>query len=184
MNILRLFPLIALVTPLLSTVAPAHEFFVLLVAGPDTNQTDIYDGFRLATTERDGHENETSDGHLGGLDVQISLDVSEGPASEVGQRSEPPDFVVATGQLARAEWLQTRTKDLGAVFVGVPEITTKMQADFLRQGFSDRFSVAYFRPASLTVTESYIAARLIDLAVRSQDDVAERDALEQIISAY
>ena len=55
--------------------AKAHSFGVALVTQaavvsgvPDQ---EIRRGFMLATRERDSHANETSDGHLGGLDVYV-----------------------------------------------------------------------------------------------------------------
>ena len=63
----------------------AHSFNVALLAsvsgpmaGPGKNARD---GFMLATTERDSHPDQESDGHLGGLDVYVTLiDPRHGPA--------------------------------------------------------------------------------------------------------
>ncbi len=60
----------------MGTSASAHEFTAgLHVAGlgSETRLAEIVAGFLLAADERDGHEGETSDGHLGGVDVQVLL---------------------------------------------------------------------------------------------------------------
>jgi hypothetical protein len=54
----------------------AHEFTVAIVGDgladdPATHVAEVVRGFILATDENDGHAFETSDGHLGGRDVQI-----------------------------------------------------------------------------------------------------------------
>lgn len=64
----------------------AHSFKVALVAtvsGPMAGPgKQARDGFMLATTERDGHPDQESDGHLGGLDVYVTLiDPRHSPAS-------------------------------------------------------------------------------------------------------
>ena len=55
----------------------AHSFKVALVAsvsGPKAGPgKHARDGFMLATTERDSHPDQESDGHLGGLDVYVTL---------------------------------------------------------------------------------------------------------------
>ena len=70
MFVLGLMPLQAL----LAQSAQAHEFVVTIRAvGADRDLVlaDALRGFLLATKERDGHPDETSNGHLGGLDVYI-----------------------------------------------------------------------------------------------------------------
>ena len=55
----------------------AHSFKVALVAsvsGPKAGPgKHARDGFMLATTQRDSHPDQESDGHLGGLDVYVTL---------------------------------------------------------------------------------------------------------------
>lgn len=84
----------------LSGPALAHEFTAaLLVIGEnrETRLAEAVRGFLIAADERDGHENETSDGHLGGVDVHI-LPLPSDAASLVtglsGVPVDPPDVVV------------------------------------------------------------------------------------------
>ena len=58
----------------MSGVASAHSSTAaLLVVGEDREASlaEAVRGFLLAADERDGHANETSDGHLGGVDVHV-----------------------------------------------------------------------------------------------------------------
>ena len=58
----------------MSGIASAHSFTAaLLVVGEDREASlaEAVRGFLLAADERDGHANETSDGHLGGVDVHV-----------------------------------------------------------------------------------------------------------------
>jgi len=62
---------------LVATSAEAHRFNVALIApasgwNSPIGQT-IFKRFMVGTTERDGHADEESDGHLGGLDVYVTL---------------------------------------------------------------------------------------------------------------
>ncbi len=60
---------------LAATPALAHSFrmaLLLPLTGADAAVgRQAVKGFLLATRERDGHPDETSDGHLGGLDVYV-----------------------------------------------------------------------------------------------------------------
>ncbi len=143
----------------------AHAFNVLLLGSTSENYTDVYDAFRLATKERDGHANEESDGHLGGLDVYI-LTASDD--------TTVADIVVVIGPKAMEPALRLGVEARGGVFLGVQNTSAKMQADFLENvAFPDSAAEA-----------SYIAARMIDVAVRSQAGVEDRAALVQILSQY
>ncbi len=70
--------------------ALAHRFGVALViplSGAAAAQgRRIRDGFMLATGERDSHPDQESDGHLGGLDVYVTLVDSAGNmAADIGR---------------------------------------------------------------------------------------------------
>ena len=97
----------------------AHSFnlgLVIPMSGPglDSGQQAL-DGFMLATTEQDGHPDETSDGHLGGLDSHV-LKVDSGVDSalmlksldNLMQKSEP---IFVTGLLS-VETTELITKSL------------------------------------------------------------------------
>ena len=50
----------------------AHYFDVAIVVPPGDGQAAMQ-AFLLASAERDGHPDETSDGHLGGLDSHVTI---------------------------------------------------------------------------------------------------------------
>ena len=66
--------IVALALALPAATAHAHSFSLAVLAGGEDAATQLNSavkGILLATKERDGHADETSDGHLGGLDVFI-----------------------------------------------------------------------------------------------------------------
>ena len=59
---------------LAANAAAAHEFTAALYMTGEMREArlaEAVNGFLLAADERDGHSDETSDGHLGGVDVQV-----------------------------------------------------------------------------------------------------------------
>ena len=76
------FLILALVVgiALTPTAALAHRFNVALVIPPSDQGRLIQQGLMLATTERDSHPDEESDGHLGGLDVYVTVTDGKGAA--------------------------------------------------------------------------------------------------------
>ncbi|MEQ8357747.1 MAG: hypothetical protein RH942_19590 [Kiloniellaceae bacterium] len=183
--------------PWASGVALAHSFRVALVApgGPDSDAVlaSAYRGFRLATRERDGHANEESDGHLGGLDVYIGMvefsaeaAAARTPGGEVGAAA--PDIVVAIG--VPAELAPLRAAGGGdAVLLEpgkVPNAAAWRQEPTLggaAGSFQQRFSDAYGSAPDGWAAQGYDAARRIDLAIRPLGGVADRAALTRGLAA-
>ena len=87
----------------MSGVASAHSFTAaLLVVGEDREASlaEAVRGFLLAADERDAHANETSDGHLGGVDVHVlplPRDAAALVEGLIGNPTEPGDVVVVFG---------------------------------------------------------------------------------------
>lgn len=66
---------LALILSLTAAPAMAHEFELLLLAPPDAPEAVLEQmraAFLIASHERDNHPDETSEGHLGGMDVQLT----------------------------------------------------------------------------------------------------------------
>jgi len=92
---------------LIKNPAAAHRFNVALLAtvsGPMALPgKQARDGFMLATTERDAHPDQESDGHLGGLDVYVNvIDPRQSTAAAraaIGKLIDQGgiDFVIAAG---------------------------------------------------------------------------------------
>ena len=164
--------ILALMLAPLAQSAVAHSFSVLLVSPAGAAQGGAYNGFRLATKERDGHADEESDGHLGGLDVYITPDSGDGP--------ENTDLVVRIGTKADS----AASQDI--ILISLPEIPANA-TDFLgtgSDGFSARYTAEFGQPPSQNASLGYVAARIIDRAVRAQEGVANGQALREIIAQY
>ena len=162
---------LALAAILAASAAAAHEFTVTFIV-PQAAQTQARNAFLLASSERDSHPDETSEGHLGGVDSQLEI-VAPGapvPAS---------DIVVAIAPATLP------APDTGAWAFTMTNITARARADFLdATAFSDRYTARYGMPPDDTATRTYIAARLIDLAVRMQDGTDDRAALAAATAGY
>lgn len=168
----------------LSGLAAAHSFTSgLLVVGEDSEArlAEAVRGFLLAADERDGHLNETSDGHLGGVDVQV-LPLPRDAAGLVegltGSPDETPDVVVilgpppAAGDPARA-YLPTGTvlsQDL------LPEGWERQDGT---DGFVERYRLAYGTAPGMMAATAYHAARRLDVAIRPLDGVVPQAALQE-----
>lgn len=170
--------------------ASAHGFNVLLLGSAPDSFTDVYDAFRLATKEQDGHANEESDGHLGGLDVYI-LTTTDGDDIESTLNETAPDIVVVIGPDAMDPAFQLDVESRRIVFLGVSDISAKMRSEFLENTsdintgtFQNVFSSAFGRDVSSEAEASYVAARMIAIAVRAQEGVEDRAAIVEILAQY
>ncbi len=172
----RLFRIFAAFLASVGTTASAHEFTAgLHVAGPGsgTRLAEIVAGFLLATDERDGHAGETSDGHLGGVDVQVLL-LPRGSGAGIpglyGNPAETPDVVILFGgSILPAEL--------------VPEGTPVVQAgqlpsaeDWRQSDFAARYLAVYGNPPTRDAAQGYNEARRLDLAIRPLDGLSPRSA--------
>ena len=87
----------------LSGNALAHSFTAALIVAGDNREASLAEavrGFLLAADERDAHANETSDGHLGGVDVHVlplPRDAAALVEGLIGNPTEPGDVVVVLG---------------------------------------------------------------------------------------
>ncbi len=164
-------PVAALGALLLATAgAAAHEFTVALIA-PETSVTQVRNGFLLASSERDGHPNETSEGHLGGLDAQLEI-VTPGAAVPES------DIVVAIAPATLP------ARDNGAWAFSVGDLPLCRRAEFIETSdFTRRYQIRYGAPPDMAARRSYAAARVIDLAVRATGRADDAAALAAAVSA-
>lgn len=137
----------------------AHSFNVLLV-GENIADSGAYDGFRLATRERDGHAAEESDGHLGGLDSYIFTAENIAGAMSQSWMDEIDILVMLEGEVldAPASVYETiRSDALGAD-------DRRVLLD--RVAFAQRYTEEFGRAPSEIAQRAYFAARLIEGFVR------------------
>ena len=166
-------------------LALAHEFAVAIRADSASVMASAIRGMRLAATERDAHAGETSDGHLGGLDLFI---LTRPPGLDHGidwlrrTDSGDPDITV---NMAGAEDLVDASAGSGIV-IGTGMLRTGLAWDGGAQSANDfaaRYRAAYGQPPDLSAARAYNAARRIDLAVRPLGSVADTEALAESLSA-
>ena len=172
---------IAAVAPAIDP-ALAHRFNVALVvpasnAGPAQGR-QILDGFMLATAERDSHPDQDSDGHLGGLDVYVTVIDGEGDVTADIAR------VTARGEVAivAAFGTQTTLSLIKRLLDGKGiALLPPGQSPFSEPGlpavaaFISAYEKKYGIEPSSDAARGYNAARRIDTAVRAQggaDDTA------------
>ncbi|MES2915828.1 MAG: hypothetical protein V4753_11980 [Pseudomonadota bacterium] len=174
------YPLALALSAGLASPGLAHEFSLLLLAPAAASQTEMDDmqaAFLIASAERDSHANETSEGHLGGLDVQMTL-------ARIGEvaAGEAADVVVAPFAPADDAQVAALAAPGDAVIVDagvLAGITPEERSDLAP--FAERFQAATGRAADPAALGVYQAARVVDLAVRSVDSVADRAGLRQAL---
>jgi len=162
---------------MLAGAAYAHSFSVAIISddmgSPDLLQSAVR-GFLVASAERDGHSDETADGHLGGLDVFLTplpAALAVGIEGLVGLTPDTFDVVVVLGETAASEGVQ-----------GVVATTTVIKPGTLpdpvqRTGFAERYMARYGTLPTDAAAQGYNAARRIDRAVRQLGDASQTDAL-------
>lgn len=162
--------------------ASAHSFNLVLIA-PISELTgqEARHGFMLATREQDSHADETSDGHLGGLDSHVYMvDSALGVESSNQQlretiREHAPIF--ATGLNIDPALLNTLVEstivlvDPVSSDVWLASIESPDNINLMNGGlFTEAFRSSYNYAASLPAIHGYISARAIASAVRNSSD--------------
>ncbi len=168
--------------------AGAHSFeigFVAPFSGPESRLgNQALDAFLYATKERDSHEGEESDGHLGGLDLYIfKIDSGGSPESiqrQIGELSRSKGFEFVTGvftpkiteavhaALAGTQTVLVDPVDCAAyrASAGSPDRLYTMSGE----RFSEVFRRTYGYDPGAYAGRGYTAARLIDAVVRPAGD--------------
>lgn len=161
--------------------ALAHSFNVALFA-PQSQAAllEFRQGFMLATTERDGHPDQESDGHLGGLDVYVSvIDGGRNIFAAFGRIATEGtfDIIAAFGGEATLGLI-------GNLFEGTKvAVLTPGRSPFSEPGqpavaaFISAYRKVYGAEPTLLAAQGYNAARRIDAAVRAQDGVGDKALL-------
>ena len=177
---------VVLAVTLPAAAAHAHSFSLAVVAGGEQAAMQLNSavkGILLATQERDGHADETSDGHLGGLDVFIVPLPTNAAETIQGLKRAPQtsiDIAILMGSEAGTDQvavqLDPRTVTLrpGTINANPTEVS---------RIFATRFQSAFGTMPDQSAIEGYNAARRIDLAVRTLGGVDDRHALIAALAA-
>lgn len=159
----------------------AHEFNLLLLAPAGATEAEMQDmrsAFLIASRERDGHADETSEGHLGGIDVQMEL-------ARLDQAGGDPAtaFVLAPFAPADDPAVAALAAPGNAVVVGTDTLDIVPESVLGAAGgtaaFADRFMAETGRSPGPGAIATYRAARAVDLAVRPLGSVDDRGALRR-----
>jgi ABC-type branched-subunit amino acid transport system substrate-binding protein len=177
-----------LISILATSPAAAHSFRLGLAApfsGPDAAiGQQALDGLRLATRERDAHPEETSDGHLGGLDSYLlPLDSATADAAALRQQADDLRLDIVT--------MAAPVPGLDAALEGAiafcPPAAGPVPADRLTAPeaaqFTAAFRQAFGRDPTPAAARGYNAGRAVDAAVRAQGDASDKAALTQFCVA-
>jgi hypothetical protein len=147
--------------------ALAHRFNVALVIPPSDMGRQFLQGFMLAATERDGHPDQESDGHLGGLDVYVTVsDGKKAIAADIVAAFGPEPPLTLIGKLldgTKAVLLPPGRSPFSSP--GLPGVAA----------FISAYEMKYGTKPTSQAAQGYNAARRIDAAVRAQgglDDAA------------
>ena len=167
----------------LSGNALAHSFTAALIVAGDNREASLAEavrGFLLAADERDGHANETSDGHLGGVDVHVlplPRDAAGLVEGLIGKPTEPGDVVVVLGTEPAASEAVRKYQSNSTVLLQVV-LPVGWDSDVGTDSFVARYRLAYGTAPGLMAATGYHAARRLDVAIRPLDGVIPRAALE------
>ena len=167
----------------LSGNALAHSFTAALIVAGDNREASLAEavrGFLLAADERDAHANETSDGHLGGVDVHVlplPRDAAGLVEGLIGKPTEPGDVVVVLGTEPAASEAARKYQSNSTVLLQVV-LPVGWDSDVGTDSFVARYRLAYGTAPGVMAATSYHAARRLDEAIRPLDGVIPRAALE------
>lgn len=175
------FALALILSAPLAPPALAHEFNLLLLAPATASPAEVDNmrtAFLIASHERDSHPDETSEGHLGGMDVQLTLArMGEAPVAT------DPDFVAAPLAGAGDAQVAALAAPGDAVIVDgatVARIAPGERPDLAP--FADRFLAQTGHAPDGAALGAYRAARIVDLAVRPLGAVDDRNGLRRALN--
>ncbi len=178
--------LAALALTVTANMAAAHEFTAaLLVTGEnrEARLAEAVNGFLLAADERDGHPAETSDGHLGGVDVQLlplPAEAAGQVAGLVGTPRTPADVLVVIGPEPDAS--AAASPAFAGVVLRPGVLPDRWAAENDASSFAVRYQSTYGTAPTEAAALGYNAARRLDIAIRPLDGVAPAAALEAALA--
>jgi hypothetical protein len=169
-----------------ATSAYTHSFSQAVVADGEHAAgqfNSAIKGILLAARERDRHPDETSDGHLGGLDVFIvPLPTYAAETIEGLKRATQTsiDIAILIGPEARPD---QEAVQLAPQSIVIRSGTINTNPSAASTVFATRYQAEYGTIPDQWAAEGYNAARRIDLAVRSLNGVDDRRALIAALAA-
>ena len=169
--------------------ALAHSFNVVLVI-PASNAAavqghQIREGFMLATAERDGHPDQESDGHLGGLDVYVTpVDEQGDVATDIARivAQDEVDIVAAFGSEPSLSLIGKLLEGSNVALL-LPGRSPLSEPGLPgAAAFIAAYEMEYGGKPSSHAAQGYNAARRIDVAVRAQGGVDDTAWLRRVFT--
>ncbi len=162
----------------------AHEFNAVVIVPRDDPalRGHMTTAFLLASEEQDSHAGQESDGHLGGMDVYLTL---IGPTG-MGQLAALDVQFVAVPALSsdgRPIPADKNTVTVLPLSADAPEAAGYLgrAADPAFAPFAIRFAARTGQPPGPVATATYVAARRIGAAVRAAGGAGDPDRLKALI---
>lgn len=164
----------------------AHSFDIAVIA-PFSSEKAIegqalWNGMRVATRERDGHDSETSDGHLGGVDSQLLKFDSVGDKNRLltGLTKIGADqgFIIAVLNNNNYELISMIPEDIPHIVIIHNQDSNIQNANIIAPSmiegnakhlFQNSYVDQYQQTPDDSALAGYTAARLIDAAIRQTD---------------
>jgi len=177
---------LALAVTLPAAAVQAHSFSLAVLAGGEHAAAQLdsaVKGILLATQERDGHANETSDGHLGGLDVYIVPLPAFAAETIQGLKGVSQASIDVAILLDPEAELEQAMAGLDPQTVIMRPGTINPEPTEASKMFAMRYQTAYGTVPDQSAVAGYNAARRVDLAVRPLGGVDDRPALEAALAA-
>ncbi len=185
-KISMMFVMVIMQATIFLNPALADRFYVALVlplSGPTAvNGDEIRKGFLLATTQRDAHADEESDGHLGNLDSYVSvIDANGDVAAEIKRITSKNQInIIASFASDKTQGLLDKllTGENIALLQSGPTPFANKNLPAV-SAFVSAYNQAYGKNPTVAAARGYNAARRIDVAVRAQEGIDDMDLLRQ-----
>lgn len=169
-------------------VASAHSFVVTLdatAAAEPLNLASAIQGMRVAASERDSHAAETSDGHLGGIDLFIRAHPADAAEGITWLKGAPTTSATVIVDFSGPDVAPSRMADDGTLVITpgtLPpaEIWTG-NALSSTDSFATRYHAAYDSAPDRQAAQGFNAALRIDRAVRDSGGVHDIEALREAL---
>ena len=164
----------------------AHSFSLAVVADEDQAATQLdlaVKGILLATRERDGHADETSDGHLGGLDVHVVPLPPDTAETIAGLKRVPQGTIDLAILIGPGGGTVRQPAVLDPQTVTIRAAAANTDTSEAPSAFASLFQDTYGTAPDRWAIDGYNAAGRIDLAVRPLGGVQDREALIAALAA-
>ncbi len=173
-----------------SNLVLAHGFQVLLVTPSPNAGTDqwalILNGFMLAIAVSDSHPDQESDGHLVGLDVDVSV-LARGrrSATDIADFASAMqvDILVAFGPGKPTPGLQQELRRKNIVLLLSDQAPLLRSVNAAVEKFRLSYGKSFSAKPSTLAAQGYTAGRRIAAAIRAQGGVEDKALLQRNFQA-